>query len=60
MLPKICSATDNVLSFWVIFCTFTPLLTLKIKIWKKCKKMPREIILVHMCTINEDHMIYGS
>ena len=22
--------------------------------------MPRDIILLHMCTINEDHMIYGS
>ena len=25
------------LSFWGIFCSFTPLLTPKIKIWKKCK-----------------------
>ena len=31
---------DNFLSFWAIFCSFTPLLTLKIKIWKKCKKTP--------------------
>ena len=28
----------NVLSFQAIFCFFTPLLTLKIKICKKCKK----------------------
>ena len=38
---------------------FSPLLTLKIKIWKKCKN-PGDIILLHMFTINEDHMMYGS
>ena len=26
------------MSFWAIFCSFTPLLTPKIKIWNKCKK----------------------
>ena len=48
------------LSFQVIFCSFAPLLTLKIKTWKKCKKTPGDIILLHMCTINQDLMIYGS
>ena len=33
----------------------------KIKILKKMeKKMPGDIILLHMCTINKDHMMYGS
>ena len=50
----------NFLSFYAIFCSFTPLLTLKIKIWKKCKKNPGDIILLHMCTIIQDHMMYGS
>ena len=31
---------------------------LTIKIWNKCKK-PGDIILSHMCTVNEDHMMYG-
>ena len=22
--------------------------------------MPGDIILLHMCTLNEDHMVYGS
>ena len=48
------------LSFQVIFCSFAPLLTLKIKTWKKCKKTPGDIILLHMCAINQDLMIYGS
>ena len=47
------------------FCCFVPLLTPKIKIWKKCKKTPGDIILLHMCSINQDHMhpwymMYGS
>ena len=40
MVPEIPSATDKFfLSFWTIFCSFTPLITRKIKIlrkWKKC------------------------
>ena len=43
------------------FCSFAPLLTLKIKIWKKCKKALHIcIILLHMCTKNQDHMMYSS
>ena len=48
------------LSFQAIFCFFVPLLTPKIKIWKKCKKKPGHIILLHMRTINQDHIMYGS
>ena len=49
----------NFLLFWAIFCPFIPLLTPKIKIWNKCKKL-RDITLLHTCSINEDHMMYGS
>ena len=45
----------NFLLFEVIFCPFTPLLTPKIKIWKKCKKY-----LLHMCIITQDHIMYCS
>ena len=38
----------NFLSFQIIFCSFTPLLTPKIKIWKNCKKTPEDIILLHL------------
>ena len=49
------SDRHNFLSFWAIFCPFTPLLMPKIKMWKKCKQTGY-IILLH---INEDHMMYG-
>ena len=35
-----------------------PLTTQRIKTLKKWKKVPRDIL--HMCTINDNHMIYGS
>ena len=50
----------NFLSFWFIFCTFIPLTTQKIKILKKWKKTPEDITTLHMCTLNENHMMYGS
>ena len=50
----------NFLSFWTIFCPFTLLLTPKIKICNKFKRKTRDVILLHLCTINEDHMMYGS
>ena len=38
-----------------------PLMILKIKILKKKEKYDwRYYPFIHMCTINEDHMIYGS
>ena len=47
------------LSFWAIFCPFSPLTTWKIKILK-LKKTPRDVIILHICTINGNYMIYGS
>ena len=46
------------LSFWAIFCPFTPLTTWKNKMLKKWKT-PGDIIL-HKCVINDNHMMYGS
>ena len=42
------------------FCPFTQLTTRKIKILKKWKKMPGDIIILHLCTTNDNHMKYGS
>ena len=48
------------LSFWTVFCTFTPFNNLKNENFEKMKKYPRDIIIFHMCTINANHMMYGS
>ena len=37
-----------------------PLTTQKIKILKKMKKMFRNIVIIRKCTINDNHMTYGS
>ena len=62
MLTQTWSACTN-----IIFCYFRPffaffalLLTPKMNIWKKLKKAPEHIILLHMCTINQDHITYYS
>ena len=49
----------DVLSFRAIFCPFSSLTTRKIKILK-LKKAPGDIIILHICTINDSHMMYGS
>ena len=59
MVLEIPSTTDR------IFCYFRPFFALltpnnqKNQNFEKMKKTPRDIILL-MCTINENHMIYGS
>ena len=50
----------NFLSFWTIFCPFTPLTTRKIKKMKKIEKTQVDIIILHMCFINDNHIMYGS
>ena len=42
--------------FWANFCSFTPLTTQETKIFAKMKKSLGVIIILHMCTKNNDHM----
>ena len=51
---------QNFLSFWTSFSPFTTLTTWKVKILKKWKKNPGDIIILQKCTINDNHMMYGS
>ena len=50
---------QNFLSSWTIFCPFA-LNNLENQNFEKIKKMPGDIIILHMCAINENHMMYGS
>ena len=60
MVPEILSTTDR------IFCHFGPFFALltpkkpKNQNFEKTKKTPGDIIILHRCTINDDHMMYGS
>ena len=42
------------------FLYFHPLTTQKFKILKKWKKRPGDTIILHKCTINDNHMMYYS
>ena len=50
----------NYFLFWAIFCPFTPLTAQKIKIKKKMKKRPGDIIILLMCIKNYDQIMYSS
>ena len=59
MVPAILSATD----FFVILDHFLPFYTpnkLKNQNFEKLKKTPEYIIILHMHTINDNQMMYGS
>ena len=60
MIPEIWKATDNF--FFVIlghFLPFNTLKTQKMKIMKKMKQKAEDIIILEMCTINDNHMMHG-
>ena len=47
------------MSFWVIFYPFSGLTIWEIKILK-LKKTSGDIIILHICSINDNHLRYGS
>ena len=50
---------QNFLSFWTVFCPFTPRTTQKSK-FLKTEKLSGDISILHKCTKNHDHMVYCS
>ena len=55
MVPEIQIAADRL---FVILGHFWP--NLENQNIKKTRKIPRDIIILNMCTINYDHMVYSS
>ena len=51
---------QNFLSFWTIFCPSGLITAWEIKNKKEMKKNAGDIIILHMCTKNHDHMMYDS
>ena len=60
MVPEISSVTDR------IFCHFGPFPALlppsnpKNQNFERMQKLPGDIIILHRCNINENHMTHGS
>ena len=56
--------TDRMFVILGHFLHFYYTSNLKIKVFKKLKKLKKktsgDIIILHMCTINDNHMMYGS
>ena len=53
---------QNFFSFWAIFCPFNPPPNNnpENQNFEKMKKSPEDIIILHKCTINDNHMMDGS
>ena len=64
MVPEVWSATERICHFGVSFPHLPPPNNPKSqnfeKMKKKKKKKPGESIILHICTINDGHMICGS
>ena len=52
--------TDFVILDHFLPFNFVPLMAQKIKIFQKFFKKPGDIIILEICTINENRMVYGS
>ena len=51
---------QNFFSFWTIFLPVYPPNTPKNKNFEKNEKTPGDIIILHKCTKNHDHMLHCS
>ena len=60
MVPEIWSAMDRTLCHFGLFLTFYPPNNPKNQNFEKMKKIIRDIIILHMCNINDNHMVCGS
>ena len=51
---------QNVLSFWTVFLLFYLPNNTENQSFEKMKKMAGHILILDICTINENHIVYGS
>ena len=56
----VCDECNCYFSFWAILYPVTPLTAQKMKISKKMKKTPGDIIIIHNFTKNYDYRVYCS
>ena len=60
MAPEIWSVTDRIFYHFGQFFALLPPENLKNQNFEKKKKTPGDIIILHRCTINDNHMMCGS
>ena len=60
MVPEIWSATDRNFCHFGPFFALYPTNNLENQTFEKMKKAPGDIIILHMCAINDNHMMYDS
>ena len=61
MVPQICRAKDRIFCHFGVFLLFHPPNNPKNENFEKIeKKLPGDIIILHICNINDNHMMYGS
>ena len=59
IVNEIWSMTNRMFCYFGPFFALNPLTTEKIKVLKKWKKCFEILIILQMCTINDNHMLYG-
>ena len=55
-----CDGCNCYFSIWTTFCSFTTLTCLKNENFKKMEKASGDVIILHKCTKNYDHILYCS
>ena len=60
IVPEIRSMTDRIFCHFGTFFAFYPPNNPKYQNFEKTKKKSGDIIILHRCTINDNHMMYGS
>ena len=60
VVPEIWSTTDRIFVILDCFLSLCLPMDQENKNFEKMKKMPRDIIILHMHTINDNHIMYGS
>ena len=60
IVPEIWSATDRIFVILDYFLSFYPPNNTENQNFEKMKKRSVDTIILHMCTINKNHMMYGS
>ena len=60
MVPDIWNATGRIFCHFGLFFDLLPPNNPENQTFEKMKEKPGDIINLHMCTINDNHMMYGS